>query len=113
MLEAEIWGIYLGLVSAWNSGGRNVLVRSDSQEAIQEVEWLGYDRARIIILHHVTESLRRDWVVRFNHVNRERNRVANCMAKLVDRSQMEYVRNAKPHLSVVQLLLEDNNGSLG
>lgn len=77
----EMWGIWHGLQIAWNRGFRNILVESGS---LLVINWIldGCER------YHPCDNLRRsilslpgqDGEVRFNHVLREANQVADKMA---------------------------------
>ncbi|KAF7813327.1 kunitz-type trypsin inhibitor-like 2 protein [Senna tora] len=81
-LQAELWGIYFGLEIAWNENFRCVDVETDSVLALQLVSdapLSGHPLHQIIA--KIQELMRRSWDIRIRHVDRDRNSVADCLAK--------------------------------
>ncbi|CAA7022190.1 unnamed protein product [Microthlaspi erraticum] len=78
---AELWGVYYGLVIAWERRSQRVELEVDSEvvvgflkSGISEVNPLSF----LVCLCHGLIS--RDWIVRISHVYREANRLADGLA---------------------------------
>lgn len=81
-LSVELCAIYYGLQLTWKRNYRNVILRSDSLDAIRLILGGGNGNADD---RELTEGckvlLTREWVVEVEHVFREGNRVADWLAK--------------------------------
>ena len=78
---AELWGVYYGLLIAWHKGVRCVEVEVDSAVVV------GFFRTGIAETHPLSFLVRlcygfisRDWIVRFKHIYREANGLADGLA---------------------------------
>ncbi|CAL1354334.1 unnamed protein product [Linum trigynum] len=81
-VQAELWGIYHGLGVAWQSGGRTIIVESDSKLALQLIEKRADPlHPHATLLAAIRRRLAQDWVVRLVHTYREGNRVADWLSK--------------------------------
>lgn len=79
--EAELWGLYYGLQMAWTSGHKRLIVKMDSQVALNLItQDLAQTHPLRVIVVCCQQMLSRDWVVKFNHTLREGNRVADSLA---------------------------------
>ncbi|CAL2248695.1 unnamed protein product [Prunus armeniaca] len=83
VLEAELWGIYLGLKLAWDIGCSAVVLESDSATAVHLLN------KNVEDLHHLATMLwgckdyiNKNWICSIHHVYRECNMVANKLAEL-------------------------------
>ncbi|XP_019164336.1 PREDICTED: uncharacterized protein LOC109160503 [Ipomoea nil] len=90
--EAELWAIYLGLKWTWDQGIRSIYLRTDSQQA---VTWLN-GHSNILghcdtLVKWCKEWLRKDWTVIIDYVPREKNGVADWLAKEAPRRKCEWV----------------------
>lgn len=82
ILAAELWGIFHGLRMAWNRGFQNIVVYSDSKNAI-DLLTAGCVRSHayfnlIEAIHRIHQGSNS---IRWKHILREANQVANCLAK--------------------------------
>ncbi|KAL9278245.1 putative ribonuclease H domain-containing protein [Arabidopsis thaliana] len=75
---AELWGVYYGLVIAWERGFRRVELEVDSKLV------MGFLQTGVTGMHPLSFLVRlchgfisRDWLVRVTHVYREANRLAD------------------------------------
>lgn len=81
VLNAELWGILIGLQVAWNHGLRKVWLESDSLTAINLIKHgctsshMYYD-----LVLSIRELCNRSWQVHLSHIHREGNRVADSLA---------------------------------
>ncbi|KAL4291966.1 hypothetical protein GQ457_14G024710 [Hibiscus cannabinus] len=80
-LEAELWGIFEGLMCAWSIRIANLILESDCKEALQMIDRVRHSNRRSSLVEHILRLLNRDWVVRLEFVPREGNVVADYMAK--------------------------------
>ncbi|KAL0700346.1 hypothetical protein Bca4012_056468 [Brassica carinata] len=80
---AEFWGVYYGLVSVWEKGFRRLEVEVDSKMIVEFLTTGIEDTHPLSFLVCLCHGfLTRDWLVRFVHVYREANRVADGLANL-------------------------------
>ncbi|XP_039045812.1 uncharacterized protein LOC120185743 [Hibiscus syriacus] len=103
------------------AGGFSVLPRSllcqgwwihpshyvDSLEALKEVSDSKVNLSRLLVAHHIAKLLEGEWTVRFKHVPRHGNRVADCLDKMVDWWHYDCVVLLEPPLEVRPLLDDD------
>ncbi|KAK9041994.1 hypothetical protein V6N11_017077 [Hibiscus sabdariffa] len=80
-LEAELWGIFEGLMCAWSIRIANLILESDCKEALQMIDRARHSTRRSALVEHIIRLLNRDWVVCLEFVPREGNVVADYMAK--------------------------------
>ncbi|KAG7558925.1 Ribonuclease H-like superfamily [Arabidopsis thaliana x Arabidopsis arenosa] len=108
---AELWGVYYGLVIAWEGGFRRVILEVDSalvvgflQSGVEDTHPLAF----LVRLCHGFIS--RDWLVRVTHVYREANRLADGLANYAFSLSLGFQHlNVCPE-DVVPVLLDDVNG---
>lgn len=74
MLVAELWAIWRGLNPAWKKGYRNVIIESDSWEAINAVEEKCDLDPDHNVFGNIAELMMRDWI-------REANGCTDALAK--------------------------------
>lgn len=79
--EAELWGLFYGLHLAWNSAKRKIIVELDSRIILgwiqQEPPATHLLRA---LIHCYWQFLLRDWVIKFQLVYQEGNRITDYLA---------------------------------
>lgn len=82
VLEAELWGILHGLKLAWSRGFRHIHVYSDSQGAVNLLSD-GCSRTHVCypLVTAIHEVHGDGGVVKWSHVLREANEVADALAK--------------------------------
>ncbi|KAK8526228.1 hypothetical protein V6N12_020707 [Hibiscus sabdariffa] len=71
VLEAELWGLYEGLLTAWSIGIRFLLIESDYLEAVNLVD--NRDSLLIVptIIYYIAELLTRAWSIKLCHIGRK------------------------------------------
>ncbi|KAL4335934.1 hypothetical protein GQ457_07G000840 [Hibiscus cannabinus] len=79
VLDAELWGAYLGLYFAWNAGFQQVILQLDNMDALRilKVDYAGTHA----LSGHLFEFRRRAWCVKIRHISRSGNWVADVLAK--------------------------------
>lgn len=81
-LTTETWAIILGLELAWDKGHRRIILETNSlilHNMIKE----NIQRKRVVpMLHHITEILSRDWVMKIKHCYREANCCSDRLANM-------------------------------
>ncbi|KAE8736207.1 hypothetical protein F3Y22_tig00000132pilonHSYRG00170 [Hibiscus syriacus] len=107
VVKAEIWGVFLGLCHAWDRGFRQIIIEIDSLDALSVIKNHMLRQAKPTILYHVSELLQRAWVVKFEHVGRDGNLVADDLAKLANVGDLQCVTLDAPPLSVLHVLHKD------
>ncbi|KAG7585508.1 Ribonuclease H domain [Arabidopsis thaliana x Arabidopsis arenosa] len=108
---AELWGVYYGLVIAWERGFRRVELEVDSKLVV------GFLHAGISDGHPLSFLVRlcqgfisRDWLVRVTHVYREANRLADGLANYAFSLDLGFLCLDSCPDSVHSILLDDING---
>ncbi|KAH9666802.1 putative ribonuclease H protein [Citrus sinensis] len=83
VLMAELWGLYQGLILAWDVGIKRLLVEVDSlcitQIISKQVVVPNVFHALIVAVH---ELLSRNWQIAITHIYREANSAADFMANM-------------------------------
>lgn len=81
VLNAELWGILLGLQIAWNHGIRKIWIESDSLTSINLIK-NGFPSSHLYynLVQNIMELCSRSWQARVSHTHREGNRVADSLA---------------------------------
>ena len=81
ILATELWGVYEGLLLAWDMGKRMVILETDSQcvaKMISNEE--NSINAHSTILQAIETLLKREWSVKIQHVFRKANYAADFLA---------------------------------
>ena len=80
-LLAELWGVYYGLCIAWDRGIRQLEVEVDSESVVGFLQTGIHDAHPLSFLVRLCYGfVSRDWLVKFSHVYREANRLADGLA---------------------------------
>ena len=105
---AEIWGAFYALDMAWRQGHRRIVLELDSSSAISLIR-KGVDNKHpyALVIAKVQELLKRDWVVHMNHIFKEGNRAADCMAYLGHSQQLGACFYFMPPSCVCSILFKD------
>ncbi|KAL4367315.1 hypothetical protein GQ457_05G009200 [Hibiscus cannabinus] len=108
-LEAELWGVYEGLTTAWSLGFPRVIVEMDCRDAYEMVA-LGNPKqlgssltAGLLEMHH------RPWEIKFSFIKREGNVPADLMARLAWKGYPEYRRYMEPPSTVLEAFQFDRD----
>ncbi|KAL4331797.1 hypothetical protein GQ457_07G021730 [Hibiscus cannabinus] len=107
ILEAELWGIYEGLLAAWSIGSQYLLVESECLEAINLIKNRSTSDGVLSMIHSISALLNRSWCVRFSHIVRDGNHAADWMAKLASSDDLFCHRYLSPPVSISLLLQQD------
>lgn len=82
--NAELWGMYQGLILAWNKGIRLVIVEVDSLCVKQLIQsQTPSTNASSSLVNGIWELLSRNWQVSVHHIYREANFAADFLATFV------------------------------
>lgn len=97
VLEAKEWGVYKGLLLAWEHGFKRVIVESDSRCLVEAL--LSDEAANTcsLVSWQIRQLLLRNWVVQLEYIPREKNELADGMAK-EGLSRSAVVRSPPMHL---------------
>ncbi|KAL4355056.1 hypothetical protein GQ457_06G032600 [Hibiscus cannabinus] len=77
IIDAELWGVLVGLESAWSRGFRRIVVETDSLDVLRLLRSDNHNQQRPSLLMHLNR-LRH---VNVQHIVREGNQVADSLAK--------------------------------
>lgn len=82
VLEAELWAIYHGICIAWGRGFSNLIIESDSSEAISLLDSQSFAQYSLADVISGIRSIGADRLqVQWKHILREANQVADLLAK--------------------------------
>ena len=110
---AELWGVYYGLVIAWEKGISRLELEVDSKMVVEFLTtWIGNANRLSFLVRLCHGFLTRDWLVRIVHVYREANHLADGLANLAFSLPFGFHRFDIAPLEVVTLLREDVDGPL-
>jgi ribonuclease HI len=113
ILKAELLALLFGLRLCWERGVRRLVVRSDSQLALQLVKHgCGPFHASRAVVTLIKEVLDRDWVVILEHTLREGNAVADLLAKMGAHAASRLQVLDSPPPAALPLLADDHRGTL-
>ncbi|KAE8727763.1 Coatomer subunit zeta-2 [Hibiscus syriacus] len=110
IMEAKLWGVYEGLNVAWNLGVQKVILETYSLEVTNMLQRNDGD-SHTTLHHHISSLLKKDWEVKIEHIFREGNRIADCVARMnrvEDRRHKLYVTPP----AVVLTLLQDRDAKI-
>ncbi|KAF7808128.1 ribonuclease H [Senna tora] len=98
VISAKIWGIYHGLVTAWNLGFRKVELESDSSQAIKMIQMLREASSNLRPLQHkISCLLASDWEVKATHISRNANGCADTHPSVVVSVMLRDANNSIIH----------------
>ncbi|KAF7826674.1 ribonuclease H [Senna tora] len=113
VLSAKLWGLYHGLVSAWNLGFRKMELEISFSQAIKMIQTLREAVSNLNPLQHkISCLLARDWEVKATHIPRNANGCANTIAKHSLASSIGFNMLDNPLCVVVSVMLRDANNSI-
>ncbi|PNY12730.1 TMV resistance protein N [Trifolium pratense] len=107
-MKAELYAICQGLVTAWDLGYRNILVESDSMEAINYIEEANIEHDVYGSLVSDIRSLKqRNWSLNLVHSVKEDNACADILSKLGAEQHEVYCFHASPPQQLRWALVAD------
>ena len=105
---AELWGVYYGLVVAWEKGIRRLEVEVDSKVVVESLTiGIGDTHPLSFLVRLCHGFLSRDWLVRIVHVYREANCLADGLVNLAFSLPFGFYRLDNAPIEVVDVLQED------
>ncbi|KAK8686074.1 hypothetical protein V6N13_125101 [Hibiscus sabdariffa] len=81
-IEVELWGIYDCLSMAWELGIDRMRLESDCNKAVQVLKDRSFKQGRPSIVQHIWNLMDRRWEVQLVFIRREKNKIADALAKL-------------------------------
>ncbi|KAK9018022.1 hypothetical protein V6N11_001012 [Hibiscus sabdariffa] len=81
-LQAELWGILLGLQLAWENGFERLLIQSDNREAIKRLNASTASSDPCSLVRSIAALRSRGWATETQWIPREGNKPADMLAKL-------------------------------
>ncbi|KAK8691024.1 hypothetical protein V6N13_074545 [Hibiscus sabdariffa] len=84
-------------------GCRQLLIASDSSDALKAISRGGGDKGRIAILRYILELCTQDWIVSFTQVSRDTNGVADRLSKMALEGDFQVKRLDEPPLEVLPM----------
>ncbi|KAK8572182.1 hypothetical protein V6N12_028243 [Hibiscus sabdariffa] len=81
-LQAELWGILLGLQLAWENGFERLLIQSDNREAIKRLNASTASSDPCSLVRSIAALRSRGWPTETQWIPREGNKPADMLAKL-------------------------------
>ncbi|KAL4280940.1 hypothetical protein GQ457_03G011290 [Hibiscus cannabinus] len=107
VLEAELWGVYEGLATAWSLGYTRVIMEMDCRDAYEMLAEGNPRRLGSSLLSGLLEMRQRSWDIQFHFIRREGNQAADLMARLAWQGTPEYCRYMDPPLVIRDILISD------
>ncbi|KAL4362445.1 hypothetical protein GQ457_04G027620 [Hibiscus cannabinus] len=106
-LEAELWGMFEGLTTAWSLGFTRVIVEVDCRDAYDMITHGNPRQLGSSVLPGLLELYHRRWEVQFRFVRWDGNVPADVMARLAWQGSLGYHRYLEPPSAVRDALLRD------
>ncbi|XVE83745.1 hypothetical protein DITRI_Ditri16bG0111000 [Diplodiscus trichospermus] len=111
--EAELWGLYKGLIMAWEEGIRKLDVEIDNEVIWKALSDKGSNQCVLSSLgHDVKELFSREWEVELKQVCREANSVADKLAKQATSWPLGLHILHDPPDDIIQLINKDKQGHM-
>ncbi|KAK9036128.1 hypothetical protein V6N11_078144 [Hibiscus sabdariffa] len=107
-LEAELWGVLEGLLSAWSVGIPRLVLEVDSLDAVRLIQQGQAGYRSLSLVNYIVELLSRRWEVRVEHVLHEGNKLADGMTKIVHDIDFLCHRFFDPWVRLLSLLHMDS-----
>lgn len=109
---AELWGVYYGLVVAWERGWRRVRLEVDSALVVGFLQsGIGDSHPLAFLVRLCHGFISKDWIVRITHVYREANRLADGLANYAFTLPFGFLLLDSCPEHVSSILLEDVMGT--
>ncbi|XP_058737868.1 TMV resistance protein N-like isoform X3 [Vicia villosa] len=107
-MKAELYAICQGLITAWDLGYKNMLVETDSLEAINHIEEanIEHDAYRSLVAD-IRSLMKRNWSLNLVHSLREDNACADILSRLGAEQHEVYCFHAYPPQQLQRALIAD------
>ncbi|XP_019152396.1 PREDICTED: uncharacterized protein LOC109149189 [Ipomoea nil] len=113
-LEAEVWGIYVGIQKAWELGYRKVMFETDCSKAINLINGAeDYDGTAKNLVQLCRDAKTRNWEISFTYAPREQNKVADMLANQAYTQGDVFNWFVSPPRDIQRFLREDELGLFG
>ena len=108
---AELWGVYYGLVVAWEKGVRRLRLEVDSALVVGLLQsGVGDSNPLAFLVRLCHGFIAKDWIVRVTHVYREANRLADGLANYAFTLPLGLLLLDSCPEDVTLVMVEDVNG---
>ncbi|KAK5819135.1 hypothetical protein PVK06_024097 [Gossypium arboreum] len=94
--DAKLWGVYDGLLQAWQLGVTWVVLELDNWEVVQLVKAGPGAAVHNALVSEIQRSLQQEWTVKVSHVYLEGNSVAGALAATAFRLPLGLVLLQQP-----------------
>ena len=109
-LQAELWGVLLGLRMTWEHGDRQVVLETDASDVVRLVNSQCIEmHPDANLIREIQFMLARDWEVSVQQIAREANSCADFLAKYSLQSMPGYLQFNKPAEKLVMLVQDDQS----
>lgn len=107
--KAELWGILHGLRLAWNRGIRFVELETDSESSVRMIQNnVGSKHPLFVFIQEIRQLISRDWECHVKYIPRQKNQVADWLAKNSLTQDHDLVIWDEPPQGLSSLLLADS-----
>ncbi|KAL9443990.1 hypothetical protein AB3S75_017211 [Citrus x aurantiifolia] len=107
-LMAELWGLYQGLILAWDTGIKRLLVEVDSLCVTQMIsKQVVVPNVFHTLIVAVQELLRRNWQIAITHIYREANSAADFMANMAHSAPLGLYVFSDPPMGIYSIISQD------
>ncbi|OMO72395.1 hypothetical protein COLO4_27635 [Corchorus olitorius] len=108
---AELWGIHQGISLAWSRGFRALEIESDSATSVDMIrKGVNTNHPLACVVEAIRELLAKDWNWRISYVPRQKNFVADWLAKNNKEPWEGLLVFNSPPVGVINLLMADAVG---
>lgn len=112
VIMAKLWGLHQGLILAWNTGIRRLLVEVDSLSVTQMVtKQVVVPNVFHALVVAIQELLHRSWQITITHIYREGNSTADFMANMAHSFSYGLHLFSYPPEGIRSILLHDMFGT--
>ncbi|KAK8607988.1 hypothetical protein V6N13_023446 [Hibiscus sabdariffa] len=89
VVESELWGIATGMALAWELGYRQLVIETDSADALRLIEQKSKGGGPFTLVHRIHVLRVLDWRLVFSKIRRDSNDVADRLAKLASYDSLD------------------------
>ncbi|KAK8985696.1 hypothetical protein V6N11_068940 [Hibiscus sabdariffa] len=111
VVEAELWGVYEGLLPAWSIGCVKLIIEVDNAVVVDLIHNYNSGESTFALVSHIVTLMNRSWQVEITHVLREGNDLADSMVKIAGVDDFICCRFLSPPDLVLQQLEEEHEGT--
>ncbi|KAJ1385829.1 Ribonuclease H domain [Sesbania bispinosa] len=110
VVEAEFLAVLTGLEFAWQKGVTHLILELDCLEVVSEINQPSSmpSHPNYVVICNIRDFMNRNWEVTLQHVARDANRPADCLAKLGTSCEISFLDWNDPPPQVDTLVLQDS-----